>query len=355
MVARSPGQMLDGNSDVADPTSAPDGSQPYHAAIEKAPGSLPALRYGRQYQLRARRVDLAGSSVPFTPDATTAVPSTPALLYHRYDPVLAPVVVPRRPVTAGESAHVLVVRTDNSDPDAPATGPACERHLLAPKAAVATLETHGVLDVAGQHRPDPAVYSLLFDHDAAVVTGAPIPARMVARMSTPTPSCCRGCLDPLSARGDDHRSAGRASDQPKRGRRDPPGFNPVRSDCCLYRGTGATAGAAVADSAAATITVTLPPGTVSAVNVQQPPDRQWSRRAPWGAWKWSPPAGASPGAMSWKMQTRGPQREHRASSSPGQPVQLVHAVRCPGPPTFNDLAASRDVGLDKLRTHRRRA
>lgn len=337
LVAPSPGQMLDGNSDVADPTSAPDGSQPYHAAIVPAPGSLPALRYGRQYQLRARRVDLAGSSVPFTPDATTAVPSTPALLYHRYDPVLAPVVVPRRPVTAGESAHVLVVRTDNSDPDAPATGPACERHLLAPKAAVATLETHGVLDVAGQHRPDPAVYSLLFDHDAAVVTGTPDPGAD-GRPYVDSDSIMLPWLpDPLSA-GVTITGLPAAPQISQSWAPGPSWFQPGSQRLVLVPGTGAATGAAVADSAAATITVALPPGTSSTVNVSSL--LVASGEELMGAWKWFT-AGASPDAIA-EMQTAAAAGA-LGQLSPGQPVQLVHAVRCPRPPTFNDLAASRDA------------
>ena len=44
--------------------------------------------------------------------------------------------------------------------------------MLAPKAAIQTLERHGVLDLPGQHRLDPNVYQLLFDRDRLIVAGS---------------------------------------------------------------------------------------------------------------------------------------------------------------------------------------
>jgi len=75
-------------------------------------------------------------------------------------------------MTEGESARVLVVRTDNRGTSSPVAGAACERHMLAPRASVRTLELHGILDLPGQHRPDPNAYRLLASRDtrAAVVS-----------------------------------------------------------------------------------------------------------------------------------------------------------------------------------------
>ncbi|MFE7332703.1 hypothetical protein ACFU8W_49370 [Streptomyces sp. NPDC057565] len=175
MVAALTGKTLDTSGHLQDPGPAADTTLPFSSTVQPAPGTLPSLRYGRTYRFRARLVDLAGRSVPFTARPTLGEPATPPLRYSRYEPVPAPVLVPRRPVTAGESVAVLVVRTDNSNAAAPAPGPTCERHLLAPKASVQLLECHGVLDVAGEHRLDPAVYALLSRLDAGVVQGVPDP------------------------------------------------------------------------------------------------------------------------------------------------------------------------------------
>jgi hypothetical protein len=171
LVVPPPGQMLDLDDQVANPVPAPGGSLPFSMSVTVAPGTLPSLRYGRGYSFRARLVNIAGRSVLFEENPAVPPPATPALRYHRYEPVPSPVLVPRRAVTEGESAAIMVVRTDNSTPENPRPGPACERHVLAPKAAILTLERHGVLDVPGQHRLDPNVYQLLFDHDEGVVVG----------------------------------------------------------------------------------------------------------------------------------------------------------------------------------------
>ena len=339
LVAPPLGQMLDGNDAVADPTTGPDASQPYHAAVVPTPGSLPALRYGRSYRLRARLVDLAGSSVPFTPDASAAVPSTPSLRYHRYDPVPAPTVVPRRAVTPGESAHVLVVRTDNSNPGAPVGGPTCERHLLAAKAAVATLECHGVLDIAGQNRPDPAVYALLFDHDAAVVTGTSDPgasgspyvdADTVALPWLPDPQAAGVTITGLPGTAQVSQPWPLGAAWYQRG----------SLRLVLEVGDNTANGSAVVDAGAGTITIALPPGSVVPVNISSPLPAGGEELM--GAWDWFA-AKAAPDAIA----------AMRAAASagtlgqlcPALQLQLVHAVRCPRqPPAFGELQAIRTPG-----------
>jgi hypothetical protein len=171
LVAPPPGRMLDLDDRTADPIPELDSDLPFTMTVTVAPGTLPSLRYGRSYRFRARVVNIAGRSVPFGQDPTVPTPATPALRLSRYEPVPSPVLVPRRPVTEGESAAVMVVRTDNSDLANPRPGPTCERHVLAPKAAVLTLERHGVLDVPDENRPDPDVHALLFERDQGVVAG----------------------------------------------------------------------------------------------------------------------------------------------------------------------------------------
>jgi hypothetical protein len=340
LVAPPLGQMLDGNDAVADPTSAPTAGQPYHAAVVPTPGSLPALRYGRSYQMRVRLVDLAGASVPFTSGIAPTTPATPALRYHRYDPVLAPVVVPRRAVSTGESAYVLVVRTDNSNPAAPVTGPTCERHLLAPKAAVATLECHGVLDVVGQNRPDPGVYSLLFSHDAAIVTGTPDPganglpyvdADSVTLPWLPDPQAAGVTITGLPATGQVSQPWPQGSSWYQRG----------SLRVVLQPGDDTATGAAVVNAAAATITIAIPPGSVIPVNLSSPLPVGGEELM--GAWDWFA-ATAAPDALP--SMRAAAVAGTLGQLSPALPLQLVHAVRCPRQaPEFGELQAIRTPGV----------
>jgi hypothetical protein len=135
------------------------------------PGSLPELRFGERYRLRARVVDIAGHS----PDLATPAPSPfvapPAggtMPYLRYDPVSAPVLIERATPGPGGSHAQLVIRSYNSDPslDNVATQETDERHVAPPKASVLLVEHHGMLDDASGHlRGDAATYSLVVERD----------------------------------------------------------------------------------------------------------------------------------------------------------------------------------------------
>jgi hypothetical protein len=143
--------------------------------------SLPSLRFGRRYRLRARVVDLCGNSLtldhPLLPQlsARFALPADPAgAAYVRYEPVISPQVVLRdaKGVTEpGSQLDRLVIRTFNTDPskDADAadlTG--SDRHILPPRTSVEMAERLGMLDdETGKLSRDPALYSLLFAKDGA--------------------------------------------------------------------------------------------------------------------------------------------------------------------------------------------
>ncbi len=159
LVTEPRGRTIGVDGQVTDPGPDTDPALPFTTTVDCPDNTLPALRFGRTYRFRALLVDLAGRSTPFTAAPAPGEPATVPLRFSRYDPVPAPVMVLRRPVTPGESPVDLVVRTDNADPAAPVTGPACERHLLAPKSSVELAERHGVLDLATGHRPDPAVHA----------------------------------------------------------------------------------------------------------------------------------------------------------------------------------------------------
>src|SRR5262249_43896290 len=114
--------------------------------------------------IRARSVDLAGNSL--APDASIpasfSIPPQP-VPYLRYEPVAAPVVVLRVPLspdnTPGESMQTIAIR---SNFNTPASG-VSERHLAPPKVSQDMAETHGMFDTpAGL---DKTVYPTLVAKD----------------------------------------------------------------------------------------------------------------------------------------------------------------------------------------------
>ncbi len=138
-------------------------------------GTLPRLRFGAQYQFRARAVDLAGNSFP--PDAVLAdvynIPPQP-IPYLRYEPVAAPAIVLRQalgPVTTpGESGNRIVIRSNYNTHIAAVS----ERHIAPPKTSQVMAETHGMLDTpAGP--PDKTLYAMLVSKDGDFGTDPALP------------------------------------------------------------------------------------------------------------------------------------------------------------------------------------
>lgn len=161
-------------------------------------GSLPKLRYGNTYRLRARAVDLAGNSLDYDePDPADFSLATKPTVYGRFEPVPSPVVVQRVdpkggsihagsgtgpakpgpnanaavsvPVmnwgSPGESVERIVIRSFNSkaEKDGEASKQASDRHIAPPKSPQLIAEVHGMFD-------DPATpmksrYSLIKAHD----------------------------------------------------------------------------------------------------------------------------------------------------------------------------------------------
>jgi len=128
------------------------------------PGSLPRLRFGHTYRLRARVVDLAGNSVALAdaPDPSpNNVQASPLQRYYRYDPVIPPAVIPAAPIvnSLGESLERPVIRStieyhDNPHPTstlasrlevtAETSKPA--RHVAPPRSTPNMAETYGLFD-----------------------------------------------------------------------------------------------------------------------------------------------------------------------------------------------------------------
>jgi hypothetical protein len=128
------------------------------------PGSLPRLRFGNDHKFRMRTVDLAGNGLTLTEaDAALALaqdkhravmPASDSSdgVFQRFDPVVAPVVVPRQQLRRGDSLDEIVLRSNfNRDPatyiDAhPEYIWSAERHIVPPKSSQSMAELHGLLD-----------------------------------------------------------------------------------------------------------------------------------------------------------------------------------------------------------------
>jgi hypothetical protein len=159
------GRTIGSDSTPQDVQNPPVTDFQLQTAFRVTKGTLPRLRFGAQYQFRARAVDLAANSIPH--DAILGdiynLPPQP-LPYLRYEPVVAPAIVLRAPLgpdtTPGESAQTIVIRS-NFDTHIAAVS---ERHIASPKTTEIMAETHGMLDTpAGP--PDKALYTMLTNKD----------------------------------------------------------------------------------------------------------------------------------------------------------------------------------------------
>jgi hypothetical protein len=161
LAAKRPGRAIT-NEGVADVEPENPTAVPLFTSFDAKPGSLPRLRFGRDYRFRARAVDLAGNSV--RDDDVVPQHVTKQHRFRRFDPVPAPAVVPRRAFTEGESLLRMVIRstlgvlpnayvalpritglTGHTDPQLAylATN---DRHIAPPVSAQQLAEWHGKFD-----------------------------------------------------------------------------------------------------------------------------------------------------------------------------------------------------------------
>ena len=192
LVAPRPGNALshlgEANAPIERPVNAPATSTQMSVEWVAEPRTLPTLRFGRGYRMRARAVDLAGRALGLDEaNDSQALPAEGTFTYRRAEPVPAPIPVLTAPgsptASPGESSIRLVVRVDNSSPDLDETAPAVSgnpRHLVPPRASIALVETHGMLD-DDSGRPRADLYAMLRDRDSAPLGDDPDqPAIVVA-------------------------------------------------------------------------------------------------------------------------------------------------------------------------------
>jgi hypothetical protein len=161
-----PGSGVQGESpeDVTDEHVA--GGNGLAVTFAAAKGSLPRLRFGTPYRLRARIVDLAGNSLSHEDGSLEKDPNaSQPVTYWRFETVDPPAMLHRSRTSEGESLERMVIRSNwNADPAAYLGTPELaaaialpasadfeynavnERHLVPPKSSQLQCEQHGMFD-----------------------------------------------------------------------------------------------------------------------------------------------------------------------------------------------------------------
>jgi hypothetical protein len=164
-------------ADHSDPVTKPEPEVPpglrLKSQFSALAGSLPRLRYGRRYWLRARVVDLAGNSLdPRPKDFGPEHAKQNAQPYYRYEPISAPAIalLKRTPATIdapfeGESMERMAIRSfnDTSALNGVPTPQQARRVAVPSRTTQREAEQHGVLDNGGAL--DPAVFAMLAAKD----------------------------------------------------------------------------------------------------------------------------------------------------------------------------------------------
>jgi hypothetical protein len=170
LAAPRPGKAIMPDDSHADPPNAAVTPFKIEANFKAKPGSLPRLRFGRQYKLRARVADLAGNSVTNPNEAAFAIDvpeTTPEFTALRYEPLAPPILMLQAAPIEGESVERLVLRT----PAIGGLGAQTARHIAPPKSSQLMAELHGKFD-NGTVDGSPAGYALASRESASVKDAA---------------------------------------------------------------------------------------------------------------------------------------------------------------------------------------
>jgi hypothetical protein len=363
LAAPPPGRAIDTADRITTSTTQSAAEVPpgidFSSEFRAVPGSLPRLRYGRSYWIRARAVDLAGHSLaPQTVDFGPEQSVARAQRYMRFDPVLPPVralisrggavVAPRE----GEAMDRLVIRSFNDTPgdNAIPTSDTAYRAALPPRVSVRDAELHGMLDVEG--RVDQAAFNqLAFAKD--VDPANPLAVVREVEVAVPTPFAAqptrqayavhevgRGLTylpDPLA-----RRAAARLFDHP--------GIDPSEViDIPLYPDGewpearpflvslyDASGERPHFDAATRTLRIPLPKGVRARLHLSM---------------KLDAPSLALMGVFGWMTEAQRAAQTPRALSgghwmlTPWQTVELVHAVQRPlASPEIASMVIQRNLG-----------
>ncbi len=185
LCAPRPGKVISPDStpqSLDDPTIAQQRAQSEFkmvATFVPQPGSLPKLRFGRTYRVRARVVDLAGNSLAYdAPSPTDFSKATDPHTYNRFEPVAGPIAVLTKSLdgtkSPGEALYRPVIRS-NFDKTAqeyaqayaqlvsdPSYTDSTFRILAPPKTSEMMAERHGGFDLSsGGMKKDATTYQMI--------------------------------------------------------------------------------------------------------------------------------------------------------------------------------------------------
>ncbi len=156
----------------------PDLEFKINAQSTSVAGTLPKLRFGKDYRIRIRAVDLAGNSVPLgqqSEDISETVCKN--IRYMRFEPLASPIVLVGNQLKDGEFLERMVIRSnfDAISKDYENKFPLShqvfdefsQRYLLPPKNSQAMAETHGMFEKAFSNNPEAAkeIYKLITSHE----------------------------------------------------------------------------------------------------------------------------------------------------------------------------------------------
>ena len=178
LCAPAPGRTISHREDDhTDPVTDSEAEVPPGLRLESAfkalAGSLPRLRYGRKYWIRARVVDLAGNSLTLAPrDFGLEQSKKNARPYYRYDPISAPAIALFKATggaveapAEGESMERVAVRSFNDTPvdNTIITSQRARRIAVPARTTQKESEHHGMLDHGGI--VDPSFFAMLAAKD----------------------------------------------------------------------------------------------------------------------------------------------------------------------------------------------
>ncbi len=156
----------------------PDLEFKINAQSKIVPGTLPKLRFGKDYRVRIRAVDLAGNSVPVSHPTESPLDTIRAnIRYLRYEPLASPIVLVGNELKDGEFLERMVVRSnfDRSVTDYESTfvvdgkklNDYSQRFLLPPKNSQLMAENHSMFEKAFGNNPAAAqeIYTIITQHE----------------------------------------------------------------------------------------------------------------------------------------------------------------------------------------------
>ncbi|MGW2746594.1 hypothetical protein [Streptomyces sp. NPDC001450] len=97
--------------DTGDGAQVAPKAAPLEVVVACDPGSLPRLRFGDDYRLRVRLVDLAGGGLR-SDEVRPGEEQTERFTHQRYEPLLPPEIVPTSEFADGERQDRMVIRSD---------------------------------------------------------------------------------------------------------------------------------------------------------------------------------------------------------------------------------------------------